>query len=249
MNILDNVDFIIPVYIDHPDRLRNLEICISFLQKTGAKNLFVNEHYKDDPKIKNIQGVKYSAKSIADQDFYNKMECGNETFRNYSINKIVCLYDIDVLIPGKFIKECAEKLIEDYDFGYPYNGYFYDIPLEKVLELKENLSANIDLEQCELFSKTSHGGCVMFTRNCFIDGGKLNPLFKNVGYDDDEINIRFSRLGYRKYRTSNPLLHMTHHRGDTTYNHSKFVNYNGEICHRITHMPIEDLKQLVKQWK
>lgn len=247
MSTINDIDFLIPVYIDHPDRLRNLNIAINYLNNIGAKNIFVNEHYKETRKAE-LPNISYISKDITNDPFYNKMVCGNEIFTTFSKNKVVCLYDIDVLLPKKFLLECADNLLNGYDFGYPFNGYFYDIPEHKVKELQRDLNTPILTSECKLFARESHGGCVMFTRECFIEGGKLNPLFKNVGFDDDEINVRFLRLGYKKYRTSNPLLHMTHYRGDTTYNYSKFVEYNGEICRRITNMPIEELKQLVKQW-
>jgi hypothetical protein len=247
MSILDDIDILIPAFIDHKDRERNLNILLNYFDRIGVKNIYVNEHYKDYPKLKNLK-VNYINRDITGNDYYNKMVCGNELYRDFSRNKIVCLYDIDVLIPKKSLIDCAEKLLNGYGFAYPYNGYFYDIPLYKVKEIEANKLVEINLTECTLFAKESHGGCVMFARECFEEAGMLNPLFKNVGFDDDEINVRFSRLGYKKYRSSAPLLHMTHHRGETTYNHSKYVNYNGDICHKVTTMDIEDLKKYVKQW-
>jgi len=247
MSILDNIDVLIPAYIDHEDRKRNLSILLDYLNKIGVKNVYVNEHYRDFPKLENF-GVNYIKKDITGNDYYNKMVCGNELYRDFSKNKIVCLYDIDVLIPKKSLVDCAEKLLYNYDFAYPYNGYFYDLPLHKVEELKSDKSVDINLADCKLFARESHGGCVMFRRECFEEAGMLNPLFKNVGFDDDEINVRFTRLGYNKYRSSTPLLHMTHYRGETTYNHSKYVEYNGSICNKITTMDVEDLRKYIKTW-
>jgi hypothetical protein len=247
MNTLDNVDFILPVYIDHTDRLRNLKITLKYLKAIGATNIYVNEHYRDTPKAKDII-PGYICKDITNDEFYNKMVCGNEIFNKLSKNKVVCLYDVDVLLPKKDLVECTAKLLGGYDFGYPFNGYFYDVPIDLVDKLKEDLTTSIDIARCKLFARESHGGCAMFERNSFIEGGKLNPNFKNVGFDDDEINVRYLRLGYKKYRTASPLLHLTHFRGDTSYNFSKFTEYNGQECHKITTMAIENLKKYIKTW-
>lgn len=247
-NIFENIDFIIPVFVEHEDRLRNLKIAVKYLSALGCKNIFINEYYKESPKARDIVS-SYISKNITNENFYNKMACGNEVFDSLCTKEIVCLYDTDVLIAKKDFIDCFNKLTsKEYDFAYPYNGKFYDIPNHIVNTLKEDLYTPIDVEDCILFAPASHGGCVMFRRECFIEGGKLNPNFKNVGYDDDEINVRFSKLGYKKYRSNSPLMHMTHYRGETSYNYSKFVNHNGNECGKVNAMTVEDLKSYIKLW-
>lgn len=247
-NILQDIDFIIPIFIDHDDRLRNLKIATKYLQKLGCNNVFVNEYYRENPKASDVV-TNYISTNITNQDFYNKMSCGNETYVKFCKNKIVCLYDADVLIAKKDLVDCYNKLVfADYSFAYPYNGKFYDIPEHLVKELNNDLTTPIDVNLCTFFAPASHGGCVMFKRDVFEEGGRLNPNFKNVGYDDDEINIRFMKLGYKKYRSSSPLLHMTHYRGNTTYNHSKYVDHNAQECGKVSNMPVEQLKEYIKSW-
>jgi len=247
MNVLTNVDFILPVYIDHPDRIRNLNIILKYLKAIGCTNVYVNEHYRDEPKCKDLT-TKYINKNITNDKFFNKMVCGNELFDRFSINKVVCLYDVDVLATKKDLTEATEKLLNGYDFAYPFNGCFYDIPIDIVNKLQVDLTTSIDINRCTLFARESHGGCVMFRREVFIEGGKLNPMFKNVGYDDDEINVRYLKLGYKKLKTASPLVHLTHYRGDTSYNYNEFTNHNGTECHKVTHMSTADLKQYIKTW-
>lgn len=243
--MINNIDILIPVYIDHPDRLRNLNITLKYLNQIGINNIYINEHYKKEPKVLNITS-NYINKDITTDTFYNKMECGNELFKTFSTNPYIALYDIDVLVPKKDLNQTIKLFESGYDFVYPYNGWFYDLPLETVQELERDLTANIDISKCTLFCKTSHGGCVIFKREIFIEGGMLNPNFKNVGFDDDEINCRFTKLGYKKGRTSSPLLHMTHYRGETTYNYNKYNNHNGNEVGKIDRMSVQELKQYIK---
>jgi hypothetical protein len=243
--MINDIDFLLPVYIDHPDRARNLSIVLKYLDKLGANNVFVNEHYKNRPKVAHLTR-NYIQKDISEDSFYNKMQCGNELFRAFSTKPYSALYDIDVLVPKRDLCQSLKMFEEGCDFIYPYNGYFYDIPLFKVKELEQDLTTQIDIQQCTLFCKTSHGGCVLFKREVFIEGGMLNPNFKNVGFDDDEINCRFSKLEYKKGRTAAPLLHMTHFRGETTYNHNKFNNHNGNEVGKIDKMTKSQLQDYIK---
>lgn len=243
--MINQIDFLLPVYIDHPDRKRNLEITINYLTKLGVTNILVNEHYKNEPKCFNIVS-NYISKDITNDEFYNKMESGNQLFKTFSKNPYVALYDIDVLVPKKDLNESIELFNAGYEFVYPYNGRFYDIPQHIVKNLQNDLSTQINIQECTLFCELSHGGCVIFKRDVFIEGGMLNPNFKNVGYDDDEINIRFTKLEYKKGRTTSPLLHMTHYRGETTYNYSKYVNYNGQEAGKITRMSKIELKNYIR---
>lgn len=250
MNILDNVDFIIPVYIDHPDRIRNLNIALKYLNKLGTENIIVNEHYRNASQLNGIinMDISFISKDIRDDEYYNKMQCANDAFNNLSKGKIVCLYDVDVLPFKKDLIDATEKLLDGYDFAYPFDGKFYDMPIEIVDQLNTNLDAPIDMSKCKLFASQSHGGCVMFKRESFISGGKFNPNFKNVGFDDDEINVRFTRLNYKKYRTKSPLLHMTHYRGATSYNFNKYNDHNGKEVAKITNMDINELKKYIRNW-
>lgn len=243
---MNNVDFLLPVYIEHPDRLRNLNIILSYLKKIGAQNVFVNEHYRDRPKITTLID-NYISKDITSIGYFNKMECGNKLFDTFSKSKIVCLYDVDVLVTKKDIQQSIKMLESDYDFINPFDGQFYDIPEDIVEQLQFNLEINIDLNKCKLLCPFMHGGCVMFKRDVFINGGKLNPNFKNVGFDDDEINIRFTKLGYNKGRTTSPLLHLTHHRSETSYNYNKFNDNNSAEAVKLEKMTKQEILEYISR--
>lgn len=247
-DIFNDIDFLIPVYIEHEDRIRNLKILTKYLKALGCTNIFVNEYYRDAPRVQNIVSG-YISKDITTYDFYNKMVCGNELYDEYSYSNVVCLCDSDALISKKDFIDCYKKLIySDFDFAYPYNGKFYDIPKDIVEKLDADFSTPINVDDCKFFAPASHGGCVMFKKEVFKQGGKLNPNFKNVGYDDDEINIRYLKLGYKKYRSNSPLMHMTHFRGNTSYNFSKYVDHNARECGKVNSMSVEELQAYIKSW-
>ena len=69
-----------------------------------------------------------------------------------------------------------------------------------------------------------------------------------MGYEDNEINERFKKLGSRIVRTQWPLYHLTHERKDTSFNHNPHLELNKEEYFRIANMPDNILKEEVSNW-
>jgi len=251
--MLNETDFIIPVFIDHADRLRNLKIMLSYLKKIGATNVYVREYFDSAHKTGELQALfpeyHFSSKE-RDAPFFNKMTCVNEVFKMFSRGKVVSFYDVDVLFSKKDLIEASDLILKKQaDVVYPYNGYFYDVPAETVKLLETDLTTPINLNTCKLFNTGSHGGGALFDRQVFEDGGMCNPNFKNVGYDDDEIRVRFDKLNYKITRTKGVLLHLNHFRGATSFNHNDYTTNNVNEVEKVTHMTKEQLQAYIKGWK
>jgi hypothetical protein len=50
-------------------------------------------------------------------------------------------------------------------------------------------------------------------------------------------------------RTSWPLFHMTHYRGDTSYDHNPHVIYNRDYYLEIEAMNEEELREHINKWE
>lgn len=253
-NTLLKLDILIPVSIDHEDRLRNLSITLRYLLRAGFKNIFVREYFSNKPKltalIEIFPDVTFSSYENKD-DCFKRFICVNELFdqSNKTNNKVACWYDADVLINKKSLLEATE-LIENnkFDIVYPYDGHFYDIPAETVQKLQHDLNTPVELEKCTLFNKGSWGGVALFSKKSFIEGGKGNPQFKNLGYEDDEFLLRFRKLGYRIGRTDGVLLHLNHFRGNTSFNYNNYTQNNINELTKVANMTVEELKHYIKSW-
>lgn len=246
-----SLDILIPVSIDHEDRLRNLSIVLDYLTKAKFTGVFIREYYKDKPKAKELlqQHPQFNYTAVMnDKDFFNKMVCINELFK-LGTSSIACWYDVDILVNKSSLIKSIKLIKEgEYDVVYPYDGKFFDIPVEIVTKLVSDLNTPIELKECTLFNKSSWGGCAVFSRTAFIKGGGCNPNFKNVGYDDDEFLMRFRRLGFKIGRTDGVLLHLNHYRGNTSFNYNDYTKNNTDEVTKITHLPLEELKQYINNW-
>jgi hypothetical protein len=44
---VSDISVIIPLYVDHEDRLTNLNILKSYLKDAGIRDIIINEHFRD----------------------------------------------------------------------------------------------------------------------------------------------------------------------------------------------------------
>ena len=239
------LDILIPVFIDNDDRLVNLYNTVNLLKKYDFIKIYIGEYYIDNPRVQINDGNVKVVTTTINSDFFNKMSCVNELF-DISTSQYVAVYDADVLIFKKSLINALNMLDNGYDLVYPYNGYFYNLP--KPITHKLLNTENFCLSECILWNKNSYGGCVIFNRNVFLSGGKCNPNFKNVGYDDNEIFERFSKLGYVIGRTDYPILHMEHDRSHTAFGSNKYELHNATECSRIFKMNKQQLIEEIKTW-
>lgn len=246
---VSNTDILIPLYVDHPDRMANLRIVIKYLKSIGFENIFVREYYDARSPEFELIGLlgpdKFTYYPIGANDNFNKMQCINE-LADMSNSKYLAIWDVDVVFPKSNIRSALSHLVRGGDVVYPYDGRFYNVLKSDFKSLERG---EINLDNCELCNTHSYGGAVFFNRESFVGGGKCNPNFKNVGFDDNEIFVRFRRLEFDISRTSGPLLHLDHYRSETSVEHSKFIDHNMQIYNRVCNMPIEDLKKEIKTWK
>jgi hypothetical protein len=240
-------DILIPLYVDHPDRINNIKFAIKYLKDYGFSNIYVREYYisrSPEYELCELIGDKFSSVFIENFDNFNKMQCVNELAK-LSNSKYLAIWDCDVVFPKSNLNEALQMLENGSDVVYPYDGRFYNVLKSDHEILKQGM---VNLEHCELCNPNSWGGAVFFKRDVFEEGGRCNPRFKNVGFDDNEIRIRFAKLGYGIDRTSGVLLHLDHHRSETSVEHSQYLNYNMGIYNHIMSLTPEQLKEEIKNW-
>jgi hypothetical protein len=244
--VKSETDILIPLYSDHPDRMNNVNFIIDYLKDNGFVNIYVREYYTSKSPELSLYlkiGSNFSSVFIENFDNFNKMQCVNE-LAELSNSKYLAIWDCDVVFPKSNLNQTLEMLQSGSDVVYPYDGRFYNVPKSDHGMLKEG----VNLDNCELWNPHSWGGSVFFRRDAFEEGGRCNPKFKNVGFDDNEIYMRFAKLGYKVDRSSGVLLHLDHFRSETSVEHSKYFNHNMAIYNHIVSLTPDQLKQEIKNW-
>ena len=242
MDKLD-LDIIISLKVDSDDRINNLDIVMNYLQNNLRCNIIISEQ-DTFPKLKDRYDCDYVFTEV--DEFFNRQR-GLNIGVTKSNAKVIAHYDADIIINIKQLLKSYQLINSDnYDMIYPYDGRFLDVPKE-YHDMIDKLEL-IPTDKCNLFNSNSVGGVVFFNRQVFLNGGGANENFKGLGYEDNEIFERFTKLGYNYARVEGLLYHLNHIRTDTAYDNNPYVNQNAEEYNRIASMNKQQLENEIKTW-
>ena len=261
------ISALVPVRIDHMDRIDNMNLFLRFYGGTSFMEVVVIE----DGCINNGQieqlcsqypNVKY--KFVKNESYFQKGLLYNEAFKISTGDFIVAL-DVDVIINRAQIKKGIDIVADSKEktILIPYNGAsFYT-----TAQLKNIFRDKTDYETLERFFPPkiimqystpflripnihSSGGCVIFKREDYLEYGGFNPNFRGWGYEDDEVLYRYQRFGFKINRLSDPrsVLWHLHHEGTIREANPHLMN-NRQILLDEKEMDDNKLKAYIEGWK
>jgi predicted glycosyltransferase involved in capsule biosynthesis len=211
---LNNIGLMIHFRRDVEDRFRNLEMVVKFY-RNNSENLeivLVNDDKELDNDFKDLC-KRYSCKGLFMQniDIYWRTKAFNEASKLLDCEYIIA-GDTDVIIDPKFILQAKIEFLKNDKVAiiYPYNGMFIHLkqPMFEKFAINQSLLELLDSSQTLkpipydqddnflVAHPHSKGGMVMFNKKAFLDCNGYNPNFRGWGYEDDEIQSRFQKLGF-----------------------------------------------------
>ena len=248
-NLKEKLTILIAAKVDHEDRVRNIRSTLSYLRYHFDVNIIISEQDTSSKLHDMCKAFQCRHIYIETDEFFNRQRGVNLAARE-ATTPVIAHYDADILLRPQQIIGATEAIISGRaQMVYPYNGHFYDVPEThfNTIDMSKDLT-KIPLEDCTLFNPHSVGGVVMFDREHYWKCGGANESFKSVGYEDNEINTRFKHLGTKIARTDWPLWHLTHARGETSYNHNPHIELNKNLYLEIERMNPEQLKAHIDTW-
>lgn len=237
---LKDTSFIIPIYIDSQDRLKNAKIVLNYLCYNFDTNIFIYEVYNEYSKLDFIKDIKNSNIVLISEKYngiFHRTKYLN-ILLNMITTKVVVNYDIDILLPiNNYI--LAQNYILDnyadiiYPFGNDYNLYnLYNVKLdEKYLNNPsiDNLSYSV-----KQMNFSNVGFCIFFSTLVYKKGGGENEEFISWGPEDQERFYRFKTLGYNIKRFEKEYVyHLEHLRTDTSNKTNKYYINNMKLYNNI----------------
>lgn len=267
-DLRDRLTLVIPTKIDTPDRLRNLGLTLDWHRRHLDCNIIVVE--SDTQRRALTVSKKYGAKYV-----FDKLEEGHMMSQTKCLNigaRLVntpafAKVDVDcIIIPEQYERATHFINKELADLIYPYDGHFLNI-IDPVVDSfnhytkakeegkdieEQDTKFGVELSKVhnslECWSNKSIGGIHVYNNKTYWQYGGANEMFEGWGFEDNEIDSRFNKLGARIMRTQGCLYHLAHERNWS----NKFYNErfsNEHICKTIKSMNKDQLELLVKCWE
>ena len=249
IDLKNDLTVLIAAKVEHEDRLRNIRTTLSYLRHHFDLNIIISEQDTSSKLHDMCKAFKCRHIFTETDEFFNRQRGVNMAARE-ATTPVIAHYDADILLRPQQI-DAAVAAIKNgkAQMVYPYNGHFYDVPEEYFDIINDTKDLRkVNLDHCTLFNPHSVGGVVMFDREHYWKCGGANEAFKSVGYEDNEINTRFKYLGTKIARCEWPLWHLTHARGETSFNHNPHIELNKNLYLEIERMSPEQLKAHVDTW-
>lgn len=217
MKNLEDLTFIIPIYIDTDDRLNNTITTLGYLNHNFKTNVIIHEMIDD---VSNIKLNNYENLSINHITEYRK---GNNYHRTRQLNEMLDLtntsvvvnYDIDVILPiESYVKSYNMIKNNEVDVVYPYGlGNWQKRVYQSFNREKFNEEYNINLidNNLDIWS-SAVGHCFFIRTDDYKKIGGENEKFIAYGPEDVERFERFKKLNLRIGRINEWVYHFEHKR-------------------------------------
>jgi predicted glycosyltransferase involved in capsule biosynthesis len=237
---MDNLTFILPVGIETQDRYRNFLFTINYLINVCPEANFIIHEMGDvnySEKVEHARIKKIFTKtSKIDEKFY-KTWCINRAIEQAK-TKVICIYDVDVLIPLKSIEKSVGYIVDGYDMVLPYNYGPYQKQILNFKECEQFIkSLNFDDFKTVRPNNSFYGHVQFFNKSSYMEVGCENEDMIGWGPEDQEKLFKMYSLGYKvKYLDDAYVWHIEHSRLNPTPWMSDIHSKNMEIFEKIKNM-------------
>jgi hypothetical protein len=216
---LKDTTFIIPIFIDSEDRIKNCKSVMGFLNHNFKSNIIIHEYYVNESKLnflnefKNLN-IKHLSENIKNNNYHRTKQLNK--MLSIVDTDVVCNYDIDVLLPpASYI--ISERILKDnfFDVVYPYGFGKFQLKISQKLS-RQNFDKNYLISNIEdIYLKndySEYGHCVFFRTDSYKNIGGENENFISYGPEDSERYQRCHRFGLRLHRIKDYVYHFEHSR-------------------------------------
>jgi hypothetical protein len=252
---LSDLSVVIPIKIDHQDRLDNLKCVVTFFNKYFINYELIIIEQSTEQRcnfLENQSNINYEFRQK--EGLIHRTVMLNDGFKK-SNRKFISSYDTDVIFNPSAIGVTMDFLRKGEVFVFPYNGIFVNVSGH----WKQHYINHTD---CDAYPKYTHGnippvdgfsilhpssvgGAVFFNKEVFMKHGGYNKKFIAWGFEDNELVTRYSKLGYNIKRVDEYCLyHLNHFRGADSTASTHYGNNQKEF-NRVTSMTLEYLQNYI----
>lgn len=242
------ITFTIPFKHDHPDRLENIEFTTNLLkQQIPDCEIIVFEFWESEQKLK-FSSANYDTYLHSQSATFHRTKALNIMAKLAKFDK-VANWDCDCFTSKENLLQ-AIFLLDKFDFVYPYNGQFFQMPRIHLKQLKKqgvSYTKQLQYPKHE-YQVRSVGGAVMYNKAAFISAGMENEKFISWSPEDSERYHRWEKLGYKIGRSDGALYHINHWRGVDSSGDNPHYHEGRREYRKIQSMSKYDLRAYVNTW-
>ncbi len=256
---LSDVTFIVPIFIDCPERLRNLQSNLRHLTALFDTSILIGEMTNPDEPPIDEELTEFSGR-FQSLRIDNK---GQDFHRTHLLNRLlqkvetplVCNLDCDaVFSTNQYLKAVQLLRWNLADFVLPYRDSVVHIAAHNQAEfltiLKERIPNEAEIQRLaeEVWTMDSVGGAILGKTQNYRNCGGENEHFIGWGWEDNERMARFEKLGCKTERLAGSFYHLNHPRGETSSQAHANYEANRKEFERIAQMTRPELELEISQW-
>ena len=253
INLL-NTTLIIPVKIEHPDRMRNARTTLGFLNQHFETNVFIYEVSDDGLSkldfLEDLGNLKIKHWCIKEDDAFHRTKYLNIMLDEVE-TPVVANYDIDVILRPDVYSYCQERIINSStEVIYPYERSQYvqfQVNQNFNYEGFANSKFSMDFLNKEEAGLTAYdaecGHCIFFRTETYRRFGGENENFISYGPEDKERMIRFQKITDNKVEwiRNIKVYHFEHYRSKDSSSSNPYFQKNWEIFNLVSSADRESL--------
>ena len=240
VNLLD-CTFVIPIYIDSPERLSNLLFVVDYIKKHFRTHIIIVEYGKSPTKeIIELQEVQYVHFREKEEGIFPRTEVINCGLKLCGTD-IVSICDADCFVEPRAYVQAVSMLRGGMSISYPYNGDFKEVSRRVI---KDGY-----IEEHPSYAKDSVGGICFLNRKDYENAGFENENIISWGSEDAERIVRMTILGHSGGRVTDACCwHITHPRGINSGPSNPYTGKNTLEYQKVKNMNKSELLDYIKTW-
>lgn len=254
MDITSELTIVIPVRIDSCERKRNLDAVLFFLLKMTSSFIIIAEADTEQKYSLSKQNKRIKYVFIQDKNhIFHRTHYLNILLKMSQTN-IVGIWDTDIILNAKQIKDATDAVKKGITICYPYDGRFLFLSKKQSYDIKNDITCflndtNKDNLKAPAMGRPSVGGAFIINKHRYLKFGGENEFFYGWGPEDAE---RFKRMEILKEpikRIQGPLFHLYHPRGiNSTFGYDIRDKNNINELIKICAMNTIQLKEYIETW-
>lgn len=254
MDITSKLTIVLPVRIDCEERKENLDAVIYSLLRTTKSSIIVLEADTEQKYVQSQQNER--VKNIFMQDdnpIFHRTRYLNILLKMAQTN-IVGIWDTDVILDAKQIREATYAVKKSVTFCLPYDGRCLFLSQEQSNDVKKDIISFLDDTNKEeikspIMGRMSVGGAFVVNKQRYLQAGGENENFYGWGPEDAERFKRMEILEEPVEHIQGPLFHLYHPRGvNSTFGNDDRDKNNVKELIKICRMNTIQLKEYIDTW-